>query len=273
MIELYTSPTPNGYKVSIMLEEIGLDYDVVAIDLAKQEQKAPEFLAMNPNGRIPVIVDHDNDDFVVFESGAILIYLAEKSGQLLPGESRARSRVLQWLMFQVGGVGPMMGQANVFYRYFEEKIPAAIDRYQHEGPIAGAASTSAGWTICRPGWNAWPTARPWPGAGISPRGHRGRTPRARVSASSLPRQNREDQKLSISTAPNIADGSYSLSSSVTSCAFFSFSSPPNSTPAKTMALSVGPVSSLADNTSGKDLSWPIPPGAGPESSSRNSIFS
>ena len=133
MIELYTSPTPNGYKVSIMLEEIGLDYDVVAIDLAKQEQKAPEFLAMNPNGRIPVIVDHDNDDFVVFESGAILIYLAEKSGQLLPGESRARSRVLQWLMFQVGGVGPMMGQANVFYRYFEEKIPAAIDRYQHEG--------------------------------------------------------------------------------------------------------------------------------------------
>jgi GST-like protein len=133
MIDLYTSPTPNGYKVSIMLEEIGLDYAVHAIDLAKQEQKAPEYLAMNPNGRIPVIVDHDNDDFVVFESGAILMYLAEKTGQLLPAEGKARSRVIQWLMFQMGGVGPMMGQANVFYRYFEEQIPAAIHRYQHEG--------------------------------------------------------------------------------------------------------------------------------------------
>jgi GST-like protein len=133
MIELYTSPTPNGYKVSIMLEEIGLDYTVHPIDLAKGEQKTPEFLAMNPNGRIPVIVDHEQDDFVVFESGAILIYLAEKSGQLLPREEKARSRVLQWLMFQMGGVGPMMGQANVFFRYFPEKIPAAIHRYQHEG--------------------------------------------------------------------------------------------------------------------------------------------
>jgi len=133
MIELYTSPTPNGYKVSIMLEEIGMDYTVHPIDLARGEQKTPEFLAMNPNGRIPVIVDRDNDDFVVFESGAILIYLAEKSGQLLPREEKARSRVLQWLMFQMGGIGPMMGQANVFFRYFPEKIPAAIDRYQHEG--------------------------------------------------------------------------------------------------------------------------------------------
>ena len=133
MIELYTAPTPNGYKVSIMLEETGLPYTVHPIDLGKQEQKRPEFLAMNPNGRIPVIVDHDNDDFIVFESGAILIYLAEKAGQLLPDEPRARSRVLQWLMFQMGGIGPMMGQANVFYRYFQEKIPAAIDRYQHEG--------------------------------------------------------------------------------------------------------------------------------------------
>ena len=133
MIELYTSPTPNGYKVSIMLEEIGMDYTVHAIDLARGEQKTPEFLAMNPNGRIPVIVDRDNDDFVVFESGAILIYLAELSGQLLPREAKARSCVLQWLMFQMGGIGPMMGQANVFFRYFPEKIPAAIDRYQHEG--------------------------------------------------------------------------------------------------------------------------------------------
>lgn len=133
MIELYTSATPNGYKVSIMLEETGLKYTVHPIDLAKQEQKEPAFLAMNPNGRIPVIVDHDNDDFVVFESGAILLYLAEKTGQFLPQEEKARSQVIQWLMFQMGGVGPIMGQANVFYRYFEEKIPAAIHRYQHEG--------------------------------------------------------------------------------------------------------------------------------------------
>ena len=133
MIELYTSPTPNGYKVSIMLEETGLEYSVHPIDLGKQEQKEPEFLTMNPNGRIPVIVDHDNDDFVVFESGAILIYLAEKTGQLLPAEEKQRSRVMQWLMFQMGGIGPMMGQANVFYRYFEEQVPAAIHRYQHEG--------------------------------------------------------------------------------------------------------------------------------------------
>ena len=133
MIDLYTSPTPNGYKASIMLEEIGMDYTVHAIDLASGHQKSPEFLALNPNGRIPVIVDRGNDDFVVFESGAILIYLAEKSGQLLPREEKARSRVIQWLMFQMGGIGPMMGQANVFFRYFPEKIPAAIDRYQHEG--------------------------------------------------------------------------------------------------------------------------------------------
>jgi len=133
MIELYSSATPNGYKASIMLEEVGLDYSLQEIKLLEGEQKTPEFLAMNPNGRIPVIVDHDNDDFVVFESGAILMYLAEKTGQLLPKEGKARSRVIQWLMFQMGGVGPMMGQANVFFRYFPEKIPAAIHRYQHEG--------------------------------------------------------------------------------------------------------------------------------------------
>ena len=132
MIDLYTAATPNGHKISIMLEEIGLPYTVHVIDLGAQQQKQPEFLAMNPNGRIPVIVDRDNEDFVVFESGAILIYLAEKTGQLLPTEEKARSRVIQWLMFQMGGLGPMMGQANVFFRYFPEKIPAAIHRYQHE---------------------------------------------------------------------------------------------------------------------------------------------
>ncbi|MDO2947946.1 glutathione S-transferase N-terminal domain-containing protein [Aeromonas simiae] len=133
MIDLYTAATPNGFKVSIALEELGLPYNVIPLDLSALEQKKPEFLAINPNGRIPAIVDRDNDDFAVFESGAILIYLAEKSGKLLPQDPKRRSQALQWLMFQMGGVGPMMGQANVFYRYFPEKIPAAIERYQKEG--------------------------------------------------------------------------------------------------------------------------------------------
>ncbi|TKB50558.1 glutathione S-transferase [Ferrimonas sediminicola] len=133
MIDLYTAATPNGYKVSIALEEMGLAYRVHHLDLMALEQKNPEFLAINPNGRIPAIVDRDNDDFAVFESGAILLYLAEKTGRFLPDDPKERSRVIQWLMFQMGGVGPMMGQANVFYRYFPEKIPAAIERYQKEG--------------------------------------------------------------------------------------------------------------------------------------------
>ena len=100
--------------------------------MSKLEQKEEWFLKINPNGRIPAIIDHDNGDFAVFESGAILIYLAEKTGKFLPTEPKARSRVLQWLMFQMGGVGPMMGQANVFFRYAPEKIPYAIERYQRE---------------------------------------------------------------------------------------------------------------------------------------------
>ena len=132
MITLYTAPTPNGHKVSIMLEEIGLPYKTVIFDLSSREQKQPEFLAINPNGRIPAIVDHDCEDFAVMESGAILIYLAEKSGQLLPADPKPRSEVMQWLMFQMGGVGPMQGQAHVFFRYAPEKIPYAIDRYQRE---------------------------------------------------------------------------------------------------------------------------------------------
>jgi len=131
-IELYTAATPNGHKASIALEELGLPYDVHALDLGALEQKRPEFLAVNPNGRIPAIVDRDNDNFTVFESGAVLIYLADKAGALLPKEHRRRSITLQWLMFQIGGVGPMQGQANVFNRYFPEKIPSVIDRYQKE---------------------------------------------------------------------------------------------------------------------------------------------
>ncbi|QNM94752.1 glutathione S-transferase family protein [Chitinimonas koreensis] len=133
MIDLYTAATPNGFKISIALEELGLPYRLIALDLAALEQKRPEFLAINPNGRIPAIVDHDNDGFAVFESGAILLYLAERSGRLLPSDPKLRSQAIQWLMFQMGGVGPMMGQANVFYRYLPEKIPLAIARYQKEG--------------------------------------------------------------------------------------------------------------------------------------------
>lgn len=132
MIDLYTAATPNGHKVSIALEEMGLPYTLKVLDLAKGEQKTLEFLTINPNGRIPAIVDRSADDFAVFESGAILVYLAEQTGQLLPAAVKDRSRVMQWLMFQMGGIGPMMGQANVFYRYFPEKIQAAIDRYQGE---------------------------------------------------------------------------------------------------------------------------------------------
>jgi len=132
MIDLYTSPTPNGYKVSILLEELNLPYNVIFVDLEKKEQKKTDYLKLNPNGRIPTIVDHDNEDFIVFESGAILIYLAEKYGQFLPSDNKGRSVVLQWLMFQMGGLGPMQGQAHVFYRYAPEKIKYAIDRYQRE---------------------------------------------------------------------------------------------------------------------------------------------
>ncbi len=132
MIDLYTAATPNGHKVSIALEELALPYTLKVLDFAKNEQKQPAFLAINPNGRIPAIVDRAEDDFAVFESGAILIYLAEKTGQLMPSDAKSRSRVLQWLMFQMGGIGPMMGQANVFFRYFPEKIQPAIDRYQGE---------------------------------------------------------------------------------------------------------------------------------------------
>ena len=129
MIDLYTSATPNGWKASVTLEELGFRYRVHPLDLSQQEQKTPEFLGINPNGRIPAIVD---DGFAVFESGAIMIYLAEKTGKLLPTDARGRSRVLQWLMFQMSGVGPMMGQANVFFRYWPEKIQPVIERYQGE---------------------------------------------------------------------------------------------------------------------------------------------
>ena len=133
MIDLYTAPTPNGHKVSCTLEAMDLEYTAHLIDLSKGEQHTPEFLAISANGRIPAIVDRSNDDLSIFESGAIMIYLAEKTGMLMPSEGKGRADVIQWLMFQMGGIGPMMGQANVFFRYFPEKIKPAIDRYQNEG--------------------------------------------------------------------------------------------------------------------------------------------
>ncbi|MFN3590726.1 MAG: glutathione S-transferase family protein [Thermaurantiacus sp.] len=129
MITLYTAATPNGYKASVTLEELGLAYEVRSIDLMAGEQKQDWFLRISPNGRIPAIED---DGFSIFESGAILIHLAEKTGRLMPADARGRSRVLQWLMFQMGGIGPMMGQANVFHRYWPERIEPVIDRYQGE---------------------------------------------------------------------------------------------------------------------------------------------
>jgi GST-like protein len=132
MIDLYSAATPNGWKASIALEEMGLPYRLHALDLGALDQKQPDYLKINPNGRIPAIIDRDNEDFAVFESGAILWYLAEKSGQLLSQDPKTKSETLQWLMFQVGGIGPMQGQANVFRNYFSKEIPEAIERYQKE---------------------------------------------------------------------------------------------------------------------------------------------
>jgi GST-like protein len=135
MIDLYTWSTPNGRKVSIMLEETGLKYGVFPIDIAKNQQFAEDFVRINPNSKIPAIVDHDGPGgkpFPLFESGAILIYLADKTGKLLPKEPLAHYRTLQWLMFQMGGVGPMFGQAHHFLRAAPEKIQYGIDRYTKE---------------------------------------------------------------------------------------------------------------------------------------------
>lgn len=133
MIDFYTAPTPNGHKVSCTLEAMELEYETHVINLMENEQKKPEFLAISPNGRIPAIADRDADNLSIFESGAIMIYLAEKTGKLMPKNLNEKAKVLEWMMFQMGGVGPMMGQANVFFRYFPEKIQPAIDRYQNEG--------------------------------------------------------------------------------------------------------------------------------------------
>ncbi len=135
MIELYTWPTPNGHKVHIMLEELGMPYNVHPININKGDQFQPDFLKISPNNKMPAIVDTDGPGgkpYSLFESGAILMYLAEKTGKFMPAEMGAKYRVVEWLMFQMGGVGPMFGQAHHFRDYAPEKIPYAIDRYTNE---------------------------------------------------------------------------------------------------------------------------------------------
>lgn len=132
MISLYTAATPNGWKASVTLEELDLPYTVNPVDLSSGAQKEPAFLQINPNGRIPAIVDHDNDDFTIMESGAIMIYLAEKAGKLMPTDTKGRSEVIQWLMFQMAGIGPMQGQAFTFMNFFPEHLPTVIERYKTE---------------------------------------------------------------------------------------------------------------------------------------------
>ena len=175
MIDLYTAATPNGHKISIALEELALPYEMHVLDLAEKQQKAPWYLAINPNGRIPAIIDRDADDFAVFESGAILIYLAEKSGKFLPKDPIRRIAVLEWLMFQMGGIGPMMGQANVFFRYFPEKIQPAIDRYQGEvrrlfrvldGRLAGHEYLAGDYSIADIANWAWVRTHRWSGVEV-----------------------------------------------------------------------------------------------------------
>jgi GSH-dependent disulfide-bond oxidoreductase len=175
MIDLYTAATPNGWKVSILLEELGLPYEVHVLDLRSGAQKEPWFAAINPNGRIPAIVDREEGDFAVFESGAIMVYLAEKTGRLMPADAKGRSLVMQWLMFQMGGLGPMMGQANVFTRYFPEQLPSVIDRYRREsrrllevldGHLAGHEWLVGDYSIADIANFAWARTHEWPGISV-----------------------------------------------------------------------------------------------------------
>ena len=176
MIDLYTAPTPNGYKVSITLEELDLPYELKVLNLSEGEQKRPDFLAINPNGRIPAIVDRANGDFPVFESGAIMLYLAERAARLIPADEKGRSRVVQWLMFQMGGLGPMMGQANVFTRYFPEQIPSVIDRYLRESRrllevldrrLADNEYLAGDYSIADIANFCWARTHAWPGVDVT----------------------------------------------------------------------------------------------------------
>ena len=178
-ITLYTAPTANGWKASIALEELGLDYDVEYLRFENNEQKRPEFLRLNPNGRIPVIVDHENADFVLAESGAILLYLAEKAGKLMPTEPDERHKAIQWLMFQMSALGPMMGQAMFFQRIAAPKgivDEYAIDRYRKESSrllgilddqLANADYFCADYSIVDIAMFPWARAHRWANVDVS----------------------------------------------------------------------------------------------------------
>jgi GSH-dependent disulfide-bond oxidoreductase len=175
MIDLYTAATPNGRKVSIALEEMGLAYELHALNLTRKDQKEDWFLKINPNGRIPAIIDRDEGDFPVFESGAILIYLAEKTGTFLPKDVKGRSAVMQWLMFQMGGIGPMMGQANVFARYWHETYQPATDRYRNEsrrlfevldGQLKDREYLAGDYSIADMANYPWVKIYEWPGVSV-----------------------------------------------------------------------------------------------------------
>jgi len=209
MITLYTAATPNGWKVSITLEELGLPYEVHVLDLAAGDQKAPAFLAINPNGRIPAIVDKSAGDFPIFESGAIMLWLTEREGKLIPADAKGRSRVVQWLMFQMGGLGPMMGQANVFARYFPEKIQPAIDRYLREsrrllevldGHLAQNEWLAGDYSIADIANFSWAHIHEWPGVDVSGLDHLARwmtaiaeRPAVQRGLAVPPRQDDEDR--------------------------------------------------------------------------------
>jgi glutathione S-transferase len=176
MIDLYTAATPNGWKASITLEELALPYELHQIDLASGEQKQKPFIEINPNGRIPAIVDRDEGNFAVFESGAIMVYLAEKTRKLIPADMKGRSQVMQWLMFQMGGIGPMMGQANVFTRYFPEHLPSVVERYRREGRrlfevldghLATREYLAGDYSIADIANFSWVHTYEWPGIDIS----------------------------------------------------------------------------------------------------------
>ena len=178
-ITLYTAPTANGWKASITLEELGLDYDVEYLRFENNEQKRPEFLRLNPNGRIPVIVDHQNEDFVLAESGAILLYLAEKTGRLMPTAPDERHKAMQWLMFQMSALGPMMGQAMFFQRIAAPKgivDEYAIDRYRKESSrllgilddyLANADYFCADYSIVDIAMFPWARAHRWANVDVS----------------------------------------------------------------------------------------------------------
>ena len=176
MIDLYTWGTPNGRKVSIALEEFKIPYTVKPVVMKKLEQKEPWFLKINPNGRIPAIVDRANGDFAVFESGAILWYLMEMIDAPFLKDRKQRSVVMQWLMFQMGGVGPMQGQANVFHRYFPEKIPSVIARYQNEatrlygvmdGRLADVEFLAGDYSIADMATYPWVAQHDWSGVDLA----------------------------------------------------------------------------------------------------------